>query len=232
MKPGEIMNHFTIKDGTEVILRIIQEDELENLRQLYMQIFKEDINLNTLMEKHQRYPSLFIGCFHRDEIIGIVFGWPDPEILVVKAIAVLESYRRKGIGTALLRSFENAAMGEGFDNFVLGAAWEAVPFYIHYGLKCFANVQIKPDEIPWNKLQRLRSKYDVIAAVVFGTSTMFELIPKLCQELNVKVGLVNTSFNSISIQIRPEKISKEVLEEMKRDFNAYSTQFAFKKKFS
>ncbi len=231
MKTNEILHRFTAKDGKEVILRIVQKDELGKVRQLCTRIFADDkYTLDVMREKYLKYPSIFIGCFDRKEIVGTVFGWPDPKILVVKAIGVMESYRRKGIGTALLRSFENAAMEYGFDNFVLGAQWEAVPFYISYGLKCFANVQIKPEEFPWTNIQRLGSGYSIIAAVVFGPSRLSELVPKLCQKLKVKVGHVDSDFKSISIQIRPREITKESLEEMKRDFSAYSAQFAFKKK--
>lgn len=233
MKLGEILYRFAAKDGREFIIRIVQEDELENVRHLFIQTFTEDKYPSIMMqEKYRKYPSLFIGCFNKDEIVGTVFGWPDPEILVVKAIVVIKLHRRKGTGTALLKSFENTAKREGFDSFVLGAEWEAVPFYISCGLECFANVQIIPEKIPWDNIQRLRSKYNITGAAVFGTSISSNFISKLNRELKVKVKTVKSEFESISIQIMPEEITKEALELMKRDFNAYATQFAFKKNLS
>lgn len=216
-----------------LLIKTLKENELENIRQLLLQIFGENrFTMRTILEKYQKYPSLFIGCFDREGLVGAVFGWPDTKILVVKAIAVVESHRRKGIGTALLRAFEKAAAAEGFESFVLGGQWEAVPFYLHYDLNCFANVQITPDSFPWNTIKELRLKYNVISAVVFGPSIPSNFISRLDQELKVKVTPVKSDFESISIQTSPQKISKEVLEVMKRDFNAYSTQFAFKKKLN
>jgi len=231
MKTNENSHRFMTKDGSEVILRTLREDELGNVKHLFMQIFKEEkYPLCTLVEMHQKYPSLLVGCFDKDQIVGTVFGWPDANILVVKAIAVIESYRKKGIGTALLKAFENASLEEGFESFVLGAEWKAVPFYLTYGLDCFANVQITPDMFPWDTIQELRSKYSIIGAVIFGPLISRSLTSKLNQELKVKVKTVKSDFESISIQIKPKTISKEALEEMKKDFNAYSAQFAFKKK--
>jgi N-acetylglutamate synthase-like GNAT family acetyltransferase len=213
-----------------LVIRNLREDELKHVRQLLSQIFRENSlpSEDTILEKYQKYPSFFIGCFHEKELIGTVFGWPEPDILVVKALAVVKSHRRKRIGTKLLKSFEKAAMKEGFESIVLGARWEAVPFYLHYGLDCFANVQVTPEKFPWNDIPRLRSKYNIISAAIFGPSSS-SLISQLNQALKVKVNLVKSDSGSISIQIRPEKISKEGLKEMKREFNAFSTQFAFKK---
>jgi GNAT superfamily N-acetyltransferase len=231
METNETMHRFTAKDGRKFILRTLRESELENARQLFVQIFREDrYLLNVLLEKRQKYQSLFVGCFNKDGLVGVVFGWPDPRLLVVKAIAVMEPCRRRGIGTALLKAFENAATEEGFENFVLGAKWEAVPFYVAFGLKCLANVQVKPDEIPWDDIQRLRAKYGITGAVVFGPPALSELVSRLYQELEVRVGTVDSGYESVSIQIQPKTISEEALEEMKKDFKAYATQFCFKKK--
>ena len=144
---------FTLKNGRSVIIRPLKEDELDNTRQLCIKTFREDrYTMSVMQEKHQRHPSLFIGYFDEKELGGTVFGWPDypeyPDILVVKAIIVNETYRRKGIGIRLLKEFEKTAKTEGFLSIVLGAEWEAVPFYISYGLECFANIQITLDEIP------------------------------------------------------------------------------------
>jgi len=228
---------LTLKDGRKVILRTLIENELQSARQLIIQTYHEDkYPLSLVQEKYLRHPSLFIGCFNEKEIIGTVFGWPDypeyPEILVVNAVIVVENYRRKGIGTRLLKDFEKAAVKEGFKSIVLGAEWEAVPFYISYGLDCFANIQITIDKIPWNTIPELGSKYDITGATIFGPSIPNNLISKLNRGLKIKAKSVAANFESISIQIVPKKISKEALEEMKRDFNAYSTQFAFRKKLS
>jgi GNAT superfamily N-acetyltransferase len=194
-------------------IRNLCEDELKHVRQLLAQIFKENSlpSEDTMLEKYKKYPSLFIGCFHEKEPIGTVFGWPEPDILVVKALAVVKSHRRKGIGTKLLKYFEKAAIKERFESIVLGARWKAVPFYLHYGLDCFANVQVTPEKLPWSDIPRLRSKYNIISAAIFGPSISSSLISRLNHALKVKVSSVKSNSESISIQIRTEKIAKEGL---------------------
>ena len=233
MKSDKIVRRFVAKDGIEFTLRIIQEGELNRVRKLFTDIYREgdSAQWGRMAEKQQLYPSLFVGCFDNRKLVGAVVGWPEPKILAVHGIAVLEDYRRKGIGTALLRAFDENAMKEGFDNFVLGAKWEAVPFYLSYGLQCFGNAQLKPDQMPWDRIEKLREKYEILSAVVFVHTPMDDLVSKLVLELNVKVGSVESEYKSLSIQFKPANISEAALEETKKDFNAFATQFCFKKKF-
>jgi len=120
----------------------------------------------------------------------------------------------------------------GFDNFVLGAKWEAVPFYVSYGLDCFANIQVTLDKIPWNTMFKLKSKYNITGAAVFGSSISNSLVSKLKRELGTQTKSVTADFESLSIQVKPETITKATLDKIKRDFNAYSVQFAFRREFS
>jgi len=228
---------FALKDGRHVIIRSLKEDELENTRQLCFQTFREDrYTMSVMQEKYQRHPSLFIGCFDEREFLGTIFGWPDypeyPDIIVVKAIIVNETYRRKGIGTRLLKEFEKTAETEGFQSIVLGAEWEAAPFYIAYGLECFANIQMTLDNIPWNTMSELKSKHNVTGAAVFGPSIPISLVSRLNQEFGVQTKSVAADFESLSIQVKPQTITREMLTQIKRDFNAYSVQFAFRKELS
>lgn len=214
------------------MIRTLRKNELAHARQLLAQIIVENRlpSLDEIREKYQRYPAFFIGCFHEKELVGTVFGWPEPHVLVVKAIAVAEPHRRKGIGTKLLKSLEKIAMGKGFESMVLGARWEAVPFYLNYGLDCFVNVQVTLDRFPWKDMPRLRSKYKIISAVIFGPSISSNLISRLNHALKVKITSAKSNFETISLQIMSDDISREVLEKMKKEFNAFSTQFAFKKR--
>lgn len=213
--------------GIEVTIRPIQEDELEILRRLFKKIIEKDIySLDTLVENHTKYPSLFIGAFAEDEMVGFVFGWPEGT-LVAHGLAVLERLRRRGIGMALLRSFENAALKAGFKRYALGARWEAIPFYLSFGLDCFANVQITPEKFPWDTVSSLRSDYEISGASVFGSAMLSQLISRLNRELGVEAQFIKGDVDSISIRIRPKEISKEALRVLKRDFNSYSTQYSF-----
>lgn len=229
MKGDKILTKFATKEGGDIILRTLRKNELEELRRLFIHFFPEnDLSLHALLKNRQKHSSFFIGAFSAENLVGFVFGWPDG-VLVVHGIAVLVSFRRKGIGTALLRAFEDAAKKEGFESLSLGARWEAIPFYLSYGLTCFANVQIKSDRFPWNNIQHLQSKYDVLSAAVFGPLKKSNLISRLNRKLNLSVRSVKADFESISVQVKPSEISKEALEIISEDFCAYSTQFAFRK---
>jgi GNAT superfamily N-acetyltransferase len=231
MKAGTILNRFTTKDGKEIILRTVQKTELKEVNCIFMEVIGEEkYPLKLLVDKHRSYLSLFINAFYKKQIIGIVFGWPDLSLLIVKAIAVWKDYRRKGIGTALLKAFEENAMREGFENFVLGARWEAVPFYFSYGLHCFGNVQVKPNQIHWQRIKKLREKYEILSAVVFSPTSMDDLVAKLNNEFNITVSSVESKYKSVSIQFKPTNISEAALEKTKKDFNAYAIQFCFRKK--
>jgi GNAT superfamily N-acetyltransferase len=131
------------------------------------------LEISRLIKRSAVFRSSDVLTYEK-ELVGTVFGWSDypeyPDILVVKAAIVDEPYRRNGIGTRLLKDFEEAAEREGFRSIVLGAEWEAIPFYISYGLECFANIQITLDKIPWNTMSELKSKYNVAGTTVFGPS--------------------------------------------------------------
>lgn len=229
------MDQLAMGDGRRLVLRRLREDELPDAHKLLVEIFgdERDIRqdlLEGMLTNYSKHSYLFYGCFDGNRIVGTVVGWPDPTVLGVRAIAVLEPYRRKGIGTALLKVFDRAARREGFDNFVLGARWEAIPFYLSYGLQCFGNVQIEPDRIPWDRLQELVTGYRILAGVVFSQSDQSDLVLRLVKSLRVRVGQVKKDFESVSIQIRPSEISEKALEQIKKDFNATSAQFCFKKR--
>jgi len=216
-------------DGRKVTISPIHEDGIATVAQLIVEIFDREVfSLGILLENHAKYRELFMGAYDGGEMVGFVFGWPQGA-LVVQGLAVVEAFRRKGIGTALLKSFEDAAQKAGFERYVLGAQWEAIPFYFSYGLDSFANIQITPDEFPWGAVSSLRSDYEIRGANVFGEAVPSQLMQRLNEEFGVEARYVKGDVESISIQIKPEEISQEALDAMKRDFNAYDSQYGFYK---
>ena len=214
-------------DGRDVTFRLIREDELATVAQLIVEIFDREVfSLDTLREKYVEYQELFVGAYDESELVGVVFGWPQGA-LVVQGLAVVEALRRKGIGTALLESFEEAAQRAGVERYVLGAQWEAIPFYLSYGLDSFANIQVTPHEFPWSKVSSLRSDYEIRGASVFGEKLPSRLMQRLDEAFGVESKYIRGDVESVSVQIKPEEISMEALEAMKRDFNAYDTQYGF-----
>jgi len=86
--------------------------------------------------------------------------------------------------------------------------------------------------IPWNTISELKSKYNITGAAVFGPSIPISLVSSLSQELEVQTKSVAADFESLSIQVKLKTIKREALDKIKRDFNAYSVQFAFRKNLS
>jgi len=216
-------------DRRKVTITPIHEDELATVSQLLVEIFDREVfSVDTLHENFTNYRDLFMGAYQGGELIGFVFGWPQGA-LVVQGLAVVESLRRKGIGTALLKSFEDEAQRVGFERYVLGAQWGAIPFYLSYGLDSFANIQVTPDEFPWGEVSSLRSDYEVRGASVFGEAVPSQLMQRLNEAFGVDARHIKGDMESISIQIKPDELSREALEAMKRDFNAYDTQYGFYK---
>ncbi len=66
------------------------------------------------------------------EVVGIVRLTPDAQ---VGRMAVLASWRRCGVGTALLAAVLAEARRQGFRKVRLSAQTHAVPFYAHHGFK-------------------------------------------------------------------------------------------------
>ena len=83
------------------------------MNQLVFDIFARDpFSQDTLHKNHAKHRTLFIRAYDRGEMGGFVFGWPQGS-LVVHGLAVKASLRRNGVGTALLKTFEAAALRAG-----------------------------------------------------------------------------------------------------------------------
>jgi predicted GNAT family N-acyltransferase len=74
----------------------------------------------------------FIAQAESGEAVGIVRLTPDARI---GRMAVLASWRRKGVGTALLASILDAARQHGFSSVRLSAQTHALPFYARHGFQ-------------------------------------------------------------------------------------------------
>jgi hypothetical protein len=72
-------------------------------------------------------------------------------------------------------------------------------------------------------------KYEITGTALFGSSISNSLVSKLNEKLEIQTKAVTADFESLSIQVKSKKITKKYLNEIKRDFNAYSVQFAFRK---
>jgi len=74
----------------------------------------------------------FVARAESGEVVGIVRLTPDARI---GRMAVLASWRRKGVGGALLGSALDAARQQGFGSVRLSAQTHALPFYARHGFR-------------------------------------------------------------------------------------------------
>ncbi len=74
----------------------------------------------------------FVACGPDGEIVGIVRLTPDARI---GRMAVLASWRRQGMGAALLASALDTARRQGYSGVRLSAQTHALPFYARYGFQ-------------------------------------------------------------------------------------------------
>lgn len=106
----------------------------------------------SLFEKqYEKYPDLFIGCYDRGKLIGMVSGTIRKKVVILTAIAVEERYWRRGIGSNMLKFFENQARKLGIKKISLGAGGEIEKFYIKNNYKPnFLLVQVSLTNLPRN----------------------------------------------------------------------------------
>lgn len=55
------------------------------------------ISFSLIKKRYEKHSKLFVGCYKNRELIGIVFGYPLKNKVILSAIAVKEEYWRKGI---------------------------------------------------------------------------------------------------------------------------------------
>lgn len=74
----------------------------------------------------------FVAATLDREVVGIVRLTPDARL---GRMAVLASWRRQGVGAALLTSAQDAARRQGCSGVRLSAQTHSVPFYVRYGFQ-------------------------------------------------------------------------------------------------
>lgn len=220
---------------SQVNIRRIQLYELELVKEFIQLVFSDYEYPETIArtidgidDNYHGSSFLYHGAFLENQLKGIVIGWPNGT-LTIQAIAVSEESRRKGIGSRLLKAFEDAARDHGYEKYALGAVWEAVPFYLANGLECFANVNLKVDAIDKVQLRDFASRYDVLSSYVFGNPPDAKVKKVLQDVLSCQVNEVFTGWSGISLQVKVEEITKELADQMEKDIDAINVQYAFRK---
>lgn len=83
---------------------------------------------------------------HSPIATGRLILFPEIKSVKIGRVAVLASYRKKGIGIKLMSALINAAQKEGMKSIKLSSQTHAIPFYEKMGFKAEGNVYLEEGE--------------------------------------------------------------------------------------
>ena len=116
--------------------------------------------LEYYIEQFKVAPTLLIYVRREGRIIGCTLGSVDDDHVLVGPVAVAESYRNNGVGTAMMRSLEARAKAIGHTTLITGADEAEEPFFLKFGFDAHLFVQMpEPAFLP--QLRALNTRYDI-----------------------------------------------------------------------
>lgn len=133
-----------------ITIRRVEDDEVALARDLHNRFTAQDKSMETVHSWYEEVPSLFLVAIERDEVIGVCTGRPRGEREVSLAGIGLESNRRgEGIGTRLVKRFEETASELGIERISVASAGGKVDdFYIDNGFRPEGILVMNPAEGP------------------------------------------------------------------------------------
>lgn len=147
-----------------------------------------------------REPSLFIGAYDKNKIIGIVFGYIKKNKILLGEMAISNDYQRKGIGKKLIYKFEQNVKKLNKKYIELGAFGSAQKFYLNLGYTPILFVQIYKNKV---KKNYNRLNYNIL---------------KETNYLDAK-----------RLFIKVDKLDDKLKQKAEKDFNAYNVIYLFRK---
>ncbi|MDP1695100.1 MAG: GNAT family N-acetyltransferase [Candidatus Woesearchaeota archaeon] len=156
-----------------------------------------------LLEKCKENPTLFLGLYLDDELIGVIQGFPRDDYLLMSELAVDTRFRKRSFGAQLVKAFETNAKKLNYTKIKLGAEDTATLFYYSLGYKpsLFLQVPEKKQEEVINKLKK--DKQEILG-----------------------ISLVN---HLAGIELVVDSLDQTKLASLKKQFSPVSAQFLFSK---
>ncbi|PSQ42645.1 hypothetical protein BRD17_08195 [Halobacteriales archaeon SW_7_68_16] len=115
----------------------VEATALDRFRELHNRYVDRDESIATVRKWHEDHPRLLVGAFDGDELVGHALGLaPDGDggAVELAGLSVVESHRRRGIGSRLVAAIERRAATAGYDRITLGSAGGYVDeFYLASG---------------------------------------------------------------------------------------------------
>jgi len=154
-----------------------------------------------IQKNYERKPSLFVGAYDKNKLIGIIFGFIKKSKILLGEMAILENYRNKGIGQKLLFFFEKQAKKLNKSYIELGAWGSAEKFYLKNNYKPLIFAQIYHKDVPKN--------YKKLGHAI----------------------LKETNYSDSKRLWIKTKYDSKLKEKIKKQFNAYNVIYLFRKEF-
>jgi len=111
-------------------------------------------SMEYIKEVYSKNPDFFIGAYWGDLLIGALFSYPgfDKREVLLGEIAVLKKFRRRGVGSSMVRRLESICKQNNIRR-IYGATTTAKEFYAKLGFSIKLHVSSK------KKLDASLSKY-------------------------------------------------------------------------
>ncbi len=142
-------------------LKVLPKKDLKNFWEIQKE-YSDKWDFDYLEEEYSRYSELYIGCYDGERLIGIAYGFVRGNIVTLQGIAVIHERWRRGIGTKILKFFENRVKLIGKKTVGVGSA---EGFVEKFYLKCgYRPVEIQAKD-KWGKIvkkERVESYEDGI----------------------------------------------------------------------
>ena len=141
----------------DLIIRKLEEKDLDELSLLYKQFWNEESNIETMKKKYQEIKNnpnyIILSAVINGKIVGSIYGVICEELygacrpfLVMEDLIVDKNVRRKGIGKALLEKLENFGKERKCSQIIFITETnriDAVSFYEKMGFKSKAHTGFK-----------------------------------------------------------------------------------------
>ena len=139
-----------------------------------------------MLKNIKQNPSLFIGLYLENEIIGAIQGFPRDNYILLSEIAVDIRFRNRKFGSLLMKEFETNAIKYEYPCIKAGAEEKAIGFYSANGYlpSLFAQVKEKYERKALEALEKY--SYKITAVTYVNKITGIEIASKDCNLLKLK----------------------------------------------
>ena len=140
-----------MENGINMEFKLIPKKDLSRAWKLHREYVDEKTKLKEIKEVYSKFHKLFVGCYDKNELIGICIPGIFNKEIHIRGIAVKHEYWRKGIGSRLLKFFEQQLRNSGRKRITVPSAdidW-VEKFYLNNGYKPIQFlVKVKTDKLP------------------------------------------------------------------------------------